>query len=117
MESLDYPEIAQNFGLQRSALQKIVRLNTPEYLETQQQMMATFDQLRVAVEPIANAQQRAGLTEIHRLLQFVKRSAIFWHAAKQPESRAARQEELLGFLEKIAEWEQVFCSGDRGDQG
>jgi uncharacterized protein YcgL (UPF0745 family) len=110
MESLDYPEIAQNFSLQRSALQKSVRSNTTEYSEILQQMMAAFEQLRIAVEPIASSQQRAALTEIHRLLQFVKRSGIFWQMAKQPESRAARQEELLGFLEKIAEWEQVFAA-------
>jgi hypothetical protein len=110
MVFLEPAKIFQEFGAQRGLVQALVRSDetTAIYWDAQQQLQENFMQLRIAWEPIADHRQRAALTEIHRLLQFVQRSSLFWQAAKKTESRATRQGELLGYLEKIAEWEQVF---------
>jgi hypothetical protein len=65
------------------------------------QMMATSD---YSWPPALAGKMRSYITEIHRLLKLVQRDLVFWHHARQPNTKAQRQTEILGKLSTIVQF-------------
>jgi hypothetical protein len=54
--------------------------------------------------PAIAGKMRSYITEIHRLLKLVQRDLVFWHSARQPNTKAQRQTEILGKLNTIVQF-------------
>lgn len=67
----------------------------------QHQMMATSEYTWPAS---LAGKMRSYITEIHRLLKLLQRDLIFWHHARQPQTKAQRQTEILGKLDTIVQF-------------
>jgi hypothetical protein len=109
-EPIDTIQIWQHFQELVLAIQQDISADTrPTPLETTRQYEAidTYFQRQMMVTseyswpPAIAGKMRSYITEIHRLLKLVQRDLVFWHSARQPNTKAQRQTEILGKLNTI----------------
>jgi hypothetical protein len=78
---------------------------------TYEAIMAYFDRELIAISttplsPGLAGKMRSYTTEIHRLLKLVHRDLLFWHSARQPETKARRRLDILAKLDMIMQFIQ-----------
>lgn len=67
----------------------------------QQEIMAATE---CPLPPAIAGKMRSYTTEIHRLLKLIQRDLIFWQSARQPDTKAKRQTEILSKMDVILQF-------------